>query len=59
MLFERWSDTMWNIDKWEVFELELQTCLDNKYRWKEKDTSLEFWALPMSQGKGKCDDRGE
>ena len=51
MFFERCSDTVWSLDKWEVIELALWTCLGNRYGWKEKDTRLEFWDIPMFQGK--------
>lgn len=59
MFFERCSDTVWSLDKWEVIELALWTCLGNRYGWKEKDTRLEFWDIPMFQGKRNSGDKGE
>lgn len=31
-VFERWLDMIWNIDKWEVIEIELWIYLDRRYR---------------------------
>lgn len=56
---ERWSDTMWSIEKWEVIEPELWICLDNRSRWKEKNTRLEFWNIPIFKGQGKREDKEE
>lgn len=56
-VFERWLDMIWNIDKWEVIEIELWIYLDRRYRWKEKDSRLEFWVILMFMYKGRSEDK--